>query len=333
MTVGTGDRGGAGSPLRSLYPEIEPYNSGHLRVSEIHEIYYEECGNPDGEAAVFIHGGPGAGCDARARRFFDPDHYRIVLLDQRGCGRSRPHASLEENTTWHLCADLERLREHLNIESWLVFGGSWGSTLALAYSQHHPQVVSGLILRGIFLCRPAEIRWFYQFGASEIFPDVWESYLAPIPEAERGDLLHAYYRRLTGEDQAVALEAARAWSVWEGATSFLLRDEKHVEHSGEAEFALALARVECHYFVNDAFMGSERQLLDGVDAIRHIPAVIVQGRYDVVCPMRSAWDLHRAWPEAELKITPDAGHSAFEPGNAAALVEATDAFRHLPAAG
>ncbi|MGD8976324.1 MAG: prolyl aminopeptidase [Gammaproteobacteria bacterium] len=333
MTASTGDRGGAGAPLRGLYPEIEPYNSGHLRVSGVHEIYYEECGNPDGEAAVFIHGGPGAGCDARARRFFDPDHYRIVLLDQRGCGRSRPHASLEENTTWHLCADLERLREHLNIESWLVFGGSWGSTLALAYSQHHPQVVSGLILRGIFLCRPSEIRWFYQFGASEIFPDVWESYLAPIPEAERGDLLHAYYRRLTGEDQAVALEAARAWSVWEGATSFLLRDEKHVEHSGEAEFALALARVECHYFVNDAFMGNERQLLDGVDAIRHIPAVIVQGRYDVVCPMRSAWDLHRAWPEAELKITPDAGHSAFEPGNTGALVEATDAFRHLPAAG
>ena len=331
MTAGSGDRGGAGASLRGLYPEIEPYNSGHLRVSGVHEIYYEECGNPDGEAAVFIHGGPGAGCNARARRFFDPDHYRIVLLDQRGCGRSRPHASLEENTTWHLCADLERVREHLNIESWLVFGGSWGSTLALAYSQHHPQVVSGLILRGIFLCRPAEIRWFYQFGASEIFPDVWESYLAPIPAGERDDLLHAYYRRLTGDDQAVALEAARAWSVWEGATSFLLRDEKHVEHSGEADFALALARVECHYFVNDAFMGNERQLLDGVDAIRHIPAVIVQGRYDVVCPMRSAWDLHRAWPEAELKITPDAGHSAFEPGNTAALVEATDAFRHLPA--
>lgn len=328
---GTGD--GAGSAPRDLYPEIEPYNAGHLRVSDTHEIYYEECGNPDGEAAVFIHGGPGAGCDARARRFFDPDHYRIVLLDQRGCGRSRPHASLEENTTWHLCADLERVREHLNIESWLVFGGSWGSTLALAYSQHHPEVVSGLILRGIFLCRPAEIRWFYQFGASEIFPDVWESYLAPIPEAERGDLLNAYYRRLTGDDPAVALEAARAWSVWEGATSFLLRDEKHVEHAGEAEFALALARVECHYFVNDAFMGNERQLLEGVDAIRHIPAVIVQGRYDVVCPMRSAWDLHRAWPEAELKITPDAGHSAFESGNTAALVEATDAFRHRPARG
>lgn len=313
---------------RQLYPEIEPYNSGHLRVSDTHEIYFEECGNPDGEAAVFIHGGPGAGCDARARRFFDPDHYRIVLLDQRGCGRSRPHANLVDNTTWHLCADLERLREHLNIDHWLVFGGSWGSTLALAYSQHHPAVVSGLILRGIFLCRRAEIRWFYQFGASELFPDVWESYLAPIPEAERGDLLQAYYRVLTGDDRVAALAAARAWSMWEGATSMLLRDDDHVAHSGEPDFALALARIECHYFVNDAFMGSERQLLDGVDTIRHIPAVIVQGRYDVVCPMRSAWDLHRAWPEAELRIVPDAGHSAFEPGNTSALVEATDAFRH-----
>jgi proline iminopeptidase len=331
--TGTAELASEESNRRRLYPEIEPYNSGHLRVSDTHEIYFEECGNPDGEAAVFIHGGPGAGCDARARRFFDPDHYRIVLMDQRGCGRSRPHANLTDNTTWHLCADLERLREHLNIDHWLVFGGSWGSTLALAYSQHHPAVVSGLILRGIFLCRPAEIRWFYQFGASELFPDVWESYVAPIPQAERGDLLQAYYRVLTGDDHAAALEAARAWSMWEGATSFLLRDESHVAHSGEAEFALALARIECHYFVNDAFMGNERQLLEGVDAIRHIPAVIVQGRYDVVCPMRSAWDLHRAWPEAELKIVPDAGHSALEPGNTSALVAATDAFRHRQRSG
>jgi len=314
--------------LRGLYPEIEPFNSGYLRVSDTHEIYFEECGNPDGQAAVFVHGGPGAGCDERARRFFDPDHYRIVVFDQRGCGRSRPHASLEDNTTWHLCADLERLREHLNIESWLVFGGSWGSTLALAYSQHHPAAVTGLVLRGIFLCRSSEIRWFYQFGASELFPDVWETYLAPIPEDERGDLVQAYYRRLTGDDQALALEAARAWSMWEGATSFLMRDEGHVAHAGEADFALAMARIECHYFVNDAFMGSERQLLDGVDAIRHIPAVIVQGRYDVVCPIRSAWDLHRVWPEAELKVIPDAGHSAFEPGITSALVETTDTMRH-----
>ncbi|MGB5621955.1 MAG: prolyl aminopeptidase [Gammaproteobacteria bacterium] len=323
-------RGGpaAATGLRGLYPEIEPFNNGFLRVSETHEIYFEECGNPDGQAAVFIHGGPGAGCDERARRFFDPDHYRIVVFDQRGCGRSRPHASLEDNTTWHLCADLERLREHLNIESWLVFGGSWGSTLALAYAQHHPAVITGLVLRGIFLCRSSEIRWFYQFGASELFPDVWETYLAPIAEDERGDLVQAYYRRLTGDDHEAALEAARAWSMWEGATSFLLRDEKHVAHAGEADFALAMARIECHYFVNDAFMGSERQLLEGVDAIRDIPAVIVQGRYDVVCPIRSAWDLHRAWPEAEFRVIPDAGHSAFEPGITSALIEATDAMRH-----
>jgi len=310
-----------------MYPEIEPFNDGHLRVSELHEIYYEECGNPDGKPVVFVHGGPGAGCDARARRFFDPDHYRIVLFDQRDSGRSRPHACLEENTTWHLCADMERLREHLNIASWQVFGGSWGSTLALAYAQHHPDVVTQLVLRGIFLGRASEIRWLYQFGASEIYPDVWERFLAPIPEDERDDLVAAYHRRLTGSDQDVALEAARAWSTWEGATSFLLRNDDFVEHCGESDFALAMARIECHYFVNHCFLGSDKQLLKGIDTIRHIPAVIVQGRYDVVCSLRSAWDLYRTWPEASLTIVPDAGHSAFEPGNTAALVEATDRFR------
>lgn len=310
-----------------LYPEIEPFNDGRLAVSDRHQIYFEECGNPDGKPAVFVHGGPGGGCDARARRFFDPEHYRIVLFDQRGCGRSRPHALLDDNTTWHLCADMERLREHLNIDKWLVLGGSWGSTLSLAYAQHHRDRVTELVLRGIFLGRKREISWLYQHGASELFPDVWESFLAPIPEDEREDLLSAYHRILTGPDAEAALAAARAWSVWEGAISFLRRREDHVEHAAEPEFALALARIECHYFVNGCFLGSDDQLLKGVDAIRDIPAVIVQGRYDVVCPVRSAWDLHRAWPEADLRIVPDAGHSGLEAGNVAELVAATDRFR------
>ena len=313
--------------VRQLYPAIEPFNAGHLRVSDIHEIYFEECGNPDGQAAVFVHGGPGAGCDENARRFFDPDHYRIVIFDQRGCGRSRPHACLEENTTWHLCADMENLREHLNIPSWLVFGGSWGSTLALAYAQQHPRHVTALVLRGIFLCRSSELKWFYQHGASEIYPDAWQSYLEPIPVEEQGDLLNAYHRRLDSDDREQVLAAARAWSVWEGATSFLLTREKHVEHCADDDFAIALARIECHYFVNRIFMGSEDQLLKGVDKIRHIPAVIVQGRYDVVCPMRTAWELHREWPEARFHVVPDAGHSALEAGNISLLVRATDEFR------
>jgi proline iminopeptidase len=312
---------------RGLYPEIESFNDGILPVSEAHRIFYEECGNPDGKPVVFVHGGPGAGCDKRARRFFDPDVYRIILFDQRGCGRSKPHARLEDNTTWHLCADMERLREHLNVTAWQVFGGSWGSTLALAYAQHHADKVTELVLRGIFLGRQREIRWLYQSGASELFPDVWESYLAPIPEAERHDLLSAYHRRLTGSDSDVAVEAAKAWSTWEGATSFLLTDRSYVDHFSDPEFALALARIECHYFVNGCFLGSDDQLIRGIDLIRHIPTVIVQGRYDVVCPVRSAWDLHTAWPEADLRITPDAGHSALEKSNAAALVEATDGFR------
>ncbi len=310
-----------------LYPEIEPFNDGHLRVSDIHEIYYEESGNPDGRPVVFVHGGPGAGCDPKARRFFDPDHYRIVVFDQRGAGRSRPRAELEENTTWHLCADMERLREHLNIASWQVFGGSWGSTLALAYAQHHPDSVTHLILRGVFLGSAREIGWLYRYGASELFPDLWEQFLAPIPEEERNDLVGAYYRRLTGADDAIALEAARAWSIWEGATSFLLRNESFVALCAEPEFAMSFARIAAHYFVNRCFLGSDDQLLRGIDTIRHKPAVIVQGRYDALCPVRSAWDLHRAWPEADLRIIPDAGHSAFEAGTTAALVEATDRFR------
>jgi proline iminopeptidase len=312
---------------RELYPAIEPFRHGYLRVSDVHEIYYEESGNPAGKPAVFLHGGPGAGSDKRARQFFDPRHYRIVVFDQRGCGRSRPSASLIENTTWHLVADIERLRRHLGIERWLVFGGSWGSTLALAYAEANPERVSELVLRGIFLLRYAEIRWFYQHGASEIFPDAWEAYRDAIPVDERDDFLSAYHKRLVGSDQRVGLAAARAWSVWEASASFLLSNGDNIRKWGEDQFALAVARIECHYFVNRGFLRSESQLLDDVPRIRHIPATIVQGRYDVVCPATSAWDLHRAWPEADLRIVPDAGHSAFEPGNSHELVLATDRYR------
>ena len=311
---------------RGAYPPIEPSRSGHLAVGDGHEIYWEECGNPKGKPVVFLHGGPGAGCDARARRFFDPARYRIFLFDQRGCGRSRPHASLDHNTTWDLVADIERLREFFGVGRWQAFGGSWGSTLALAYAETHPDRVTELVLRGIFLLRKAELDWFYQAGASCLYPDRWEDYVAPIPAAERGDLMRAFHRRLTGKDAVAARDAARAWAVWEGATSYLLTDDDNVRKWGEDEFALAVARIECHYFVNGGFMRNESQLLDDIDRIRRIPAVIVQGRHDVVCPMMTAWDLHRAWPEAELHVVGDAGHSAFEPGITDALVRATDRF-------
>jgi proline iminopeptidase len=320
---------------RTAYPAIEPHRSGWLRVSPVHEIYWEECGNPRGKPAVFVHGGPGAGAGSSSRRFFDPRKYRIVLFDQRGSGRSRPHASLEDNTTWHLVADMERLREFLGIDRWLVFGGSWGSTLALAYSQTHPTRVSELVLRGIFMLRKWEIDWFYQDGAGALFPDRWEDYVAAIPQRERGDLVSAYYRRLTSPNRATRVRAARAWSVWEAATSFLQVNESNIEQWGEEEFAVAVARIECHYFVNKGFMRREDQLLRGVDRIRHIPTVIVQGRYDVVCPIRTAWDLHKRWPEADFRVVADAGHSALEPGNTHELVSATDRFaraRATPAA-
>jgi proline iminopeptidase len=313
---------------RSLYPPIEPNRHGHLAVGDGHEIYWEECGNPAGKPVVFLHGGPGAGCDARARRFFDPARYRIVLFDQRGCGRSRPHASLEHNTTWDLVADIERLREMLGIERWLVFGGSWGSTLALAYAGRHPERVTELVLRGIFLLRRRELDWFYEEGqgASALYPDYWEHFVAPIPPAERDDMMQAYYRRLTGSDRKTALAAARAWAIWEGSTSFLLTDEDTLRKWGEEEFALAVARIECHYFVNGGFLKSEQELLEGVERLRRVPCVIVQGRHDVVCPMFTAWDLHRAWPEADFRVVPDAGHSALEPGITDELVRATDRF-------
>jgi proline iminopeptidase len=312
--------------LRSLYPEIEPFDSGFLKVSALHTLYYEQSGNPNGKPVVFLHGGPGGGTNAKCRRFFDPAVYRIVLFDQRGCGKSTPHAELIDNTTWDLVADIERLREQLAIDRWQVFGGSWGSTLALAYAQTHPDKVTELVLRGIFMLRRWELEWFYQKGCDALYPDAWETYLNAIPEAERGDLMNAYYRRLTGDDAQARSGAARAWSVWEGATSFLWQDTSHIASSAEDEFALAFARIECHYFVNGGFFEHDDQLLRNVECIRAIPTVIVQGRYDVVCPMRSAWDLHRAWPEADLRIVQDAGHSAFEPGIMHELLEATDRF-------
>ena len=314
--------------LRTLYPAIKPYQTGMLRVSELHEIYYEECGNPNGKPAVFVHGGPGAGCDSRARSFFDPDAYRIILFDQRGCGRSKPHASLVDNTTWDLVADMEKLREHLGVDRWLVFGGSWGSTLGLAYAQSHPDRVTAMVLRGIFTLSQFELRWFYfEGGASALFPDHWQNYVAAIPPAERGDMIKAFYKRLTSEDRATRVAAARAWSMWEAATSYLHINEENLHKWGEEDFAIAVARIECHYFVNRGFLEREDQLLRNVDRIRKIPAVIVQGRYDVVCPMQTAWALHQAWPEADFNVVADAGHSAFEAGNTHRLIEATDKFR------
>jgi proline iminopeptidase len=311
-----------------LYPPLRVNRTGRLKVSALHELYYEESGNPKGKPVVFLHGGPGGGTNPQMRRFFDPARYRIFLFDQRGCGRSRPHASLEHNTTWHLVADIERLRALFGVERWQVFGGSWGSTLALAYAESHPDRVTELVLRGIFLLRRSELEWFYQSneGAAALFPDLWEHFVAPIPEAERYDMMRAYYRRLTSTDARERNAAARAWSIWEGATSHLLGDPSYVAKFREAEYAAAFARIECHYFVNGGFLEADDQLLREVPKIRDIPAVIVQGRYDVVCPMRSAWHLHRAWPEAELVIVPDAGHSAFEPGIARALRKATDRF-------
>ena len=313
--------------LRTLYPAIEPYDKGTLAVDHPHVLYYEQCGNPRGEPVVFVHGGPGGGVNPKYRRFFDPKHYRIVLFDQRGCGKSTPHADLTNNTTWHLVADMEAIRAKLGIERWQVFGGSWGSTLALAYAEKHPKRVTGLVLRGIFLLRKREIDWFYQDGANHLFPDAWEHYLAPIPKAERKDMVRAYYKRLTSKSHAVRLAAAKAWSIWEGSTSTLYHDADMVALTGADDFAIAFARIECHYFVHRGFFKHDDQLLRDVKKIRHIPGVIVQGRYDVVCPAESAWALHRAWPEADLRIVPDAGHAALEPGNLHELVSATDRMR------
>jgi len=316
----------AGDARRAAYPPREPYRQGTLQVSATHRIHFEEVGNPQGLPALFVHGGPGAGAQAHDRRFFDPARYRVVLFDQRGCGRSTPHACLEENTTHHLVADMEALRRHLGIERWLLFGGSWGSTLALAYAQAHPGAVRALVLRGIFLLRTAELRWFYQGGAAHLFPDAWERFLEPIPLAERDDLIAAYHRRLTSSDREQRLAACRAWSRWEGATLSLAQDPGRVHAFGEDRFAEAFARIECHYFVNGGFFDDPDTLLTGVERIRHLPAVLVHGRYDVCTPLANAWSLHRAWPESELVVVPDAGHASTEPGTLSALVTATDRF-------
>jgi proline iminopeptidase len=313
--------------LRDFYPELEPFKNEFLKVSELHTIYVEQCGNPNGRPVLFLHGGPGGGISPDHRRFFDPQHYRIVLFDQRGSGRSTPPAELRENTTWDLVSDIERIRIHLKIDDWVVFGGSWGSTLALAYAQTHAEKVKALILRGIFMCRPSEIKWFYQFGASEIFPDIWERYSAHIPPEERHDYVSAYYKRLTHEDPKVRLSAAKIWSQWEAATSRLLIDSQAIEDFEDPTYALQFARIECHYFMNNSFFSSPSYLLGNIDRIRHIPTSLVQGRYDVVCPARSAWDLHRAWPQTELYMIPDAGHAAGEKGIRSQLIKITDLYR------
>jgi len=309
-----------------MYPAIEPYAHGHLDVGHGHQVYWELCGNPDGRPVVFLHGGPGAGCSPAHRRLFDPERYKILLFDQRGCGRSAPSACIEHNTTWDLVADIERLRaEVLGADRMVVFGGSWGSTLALAYAETHPERVRALIVRGIFLLRRAELLWFYQEGASWLFPDLWEKYQAPIPEAERGDMMAAYRLRLTGEDRRAQLEAAHAWTQWESNTITLLPDPAHQQAHTEDAAALAFARIENHYFVHDGFM-DEGQLLRDAHRLADIPGVIVQGRYDVCTPARSAWDLHKAWPRADFHLVPDAGHAFDEPGILARLLAATDHY-------
>ena len=317
---------------RTFYPDLEPYRCGRLKVSDIHEIYYEEAGNPGGRPVVVLHGGPGGGISPFLRRLHDPKAYRIILFDQRGCGNSTPHAEIAGNTTWDLVADMEALRKHLQIERWQVLGGSWGSTLALAYAETLPGRVTELILRGIFTVRQSEVQWFYQSGASALFPDAWEKYLAPIPPSERSDMIKAYYRRLTSGPVAEQLAAARAWSQWEGSTLSLLPDPARVDDFGGDHFALAFARLECHYFANAGFFEFDGQLLANAGRLREIPGVIIQGRYDVVTPMETAFALHKAWPEAEFIVVPDAGHTATEPGIADALVRATDGFRYATAA-
>ncbi|MCB1874973.1 MAG: prolyl aminopeptidase [Chromatiales bacterium] len=309
--------------MAQLYPPIEPFVQHSLTVDARHTLHVEQCGNPKGIPVLFVHGGPGAGCEPYHRRFFDPERYHIILFDQRGCGRSLPHADLTDNTTAHLVADMEAIRTRLGIERWVLFGGSWGSTLSLVYAETHPERVLSLILRGIFLCRPKDIDWFYQFGASELLPDRWRDYIAPIPAEERDDLVRAYHRRLTGDDEVARMAAAKAWSLWEARSATLKPNPGLENYFGEPYTALALARIENHYFANDSFLEPE-QILRNARAIADIPGYIVHGRYDLVCPLENAWALHQVWPLAKFTISPEAGHSAAEPGNLAALVEATD---------
>ena len=315
--------------MNTLYPAIEPYNEFKLNVTDLHTIHVEESGNPEGKPVVFLHGGPGGGIEPIYRQYFDSDKWRIIIFDQRGCGKSTPHAELQENTTWDLVADIETIRKHLEIDKWVVFGGSWGSTLSLSYSIIHPDRCKGLVLRGIFLIRKKEIDWFYQNGASNIYPDAWEKYLKPIPDNEQNDLVSAYYKRLTSSNESIRLEAAKAWSIWEASTSKLFQSENNLHQFEEPKIAEAFARIECHYFVNGGFFEYENWILNNVGKICHLPTVIIQGRYDVVCPMVSAWELHKVLPNADFEVIKDAGHSMSEKGIASKLIEYTDKFSDL----
>ncbi len=315
--------------MKELYLEIQPYNEFKLQVSDLHTIHVEESGNPEGNSVVFLHGGPGGGIEPVYRRYFNPQKWRIIIFDQRGCGQSTPHAELSENKTWDLIEDIEKIRKYLDIEKWVVFGGSWGSTLSLSYAIKYPNKCKGLILRGIFMLREQEINWFYQEGASYIYPDAWEKYIEPIPKNKRDNLVKAYYEQLTDSNLDIRLKAAKAWSIWEASTSKLIQSEQSLHHFEIDEIADAFARIECHYFINKGFFKTDEWLLENIDTIRNIPSVIVQGRYDVVCPMQSAWDLHRKWPEAEFHIIQDAGHSMTESGIRSKLIEYTDKFVEL----
>lgn len=306
-----------------LYPELHPYFQQFLQVDETHRLYIEESGNPDGIPVLFLHGGPGASSEPYHRRYFDPERYRIILFDQRGCGQSTPHASLQDNTSDDLVKDIERIRAVLEINKWVVFGGSWGSTLALLYAEKYPAHVQGLVLRGIFLCRDQDVKWFYQHGTSVLFPDYWQDYLAPIPESERGDMIGAYYKRLTGDDELAKMRAAEAWSTWEGRTASLLNNDKLVDYFSDPYVALSVARIESHFFINQSFLEPD-QIIENAHLLKEIPGYIVHGRYDVICPVQQAWDLHKAWPEAELSIIADAGHAVSEPGITKRLIEITD---------
>ncbi len=308
--------------MNQVFDPIEPFARYSLQVDDLHTLYIEESGNSDGLPVIFLHGGPGGGCSPYHRRFFDPDVYRIILFDQRGCGKSTPHASLEQNTSWDLVQDIERIRYRLGIKQWVVFGGSWGSTLALLYAQTHPERVSGLILRGIFLARHKDVQWFYQQGTNKLFPDYWQKFIEPVPLAKRGDMVLAYSHLLNSDDEAVQLRAAKAWSIWEGMTATLQTDEGIVSSFSNSHTALSIARIECHYFVNSCWLEPD-QIITNIERIRHIPGYIVQGRYDVICPVEQAWELAKAWPEASLTIVGDAGHAIVESGITGALLAAT----------
>ena len=312
-----------------FFPPIEPFNSFKLKVSDLHTLHIEESGNKNGKPVIFLHGGPGGGTEPIYRQYFDPQKWRIIIFDQRGCGQSTPSSELIDNTTWDSVSDIEKIREYLNIEKWAVFGGSWGSTLSLSYAIKHPDRCMALILRGIFMLREKELKWFYQEGASFIYPDAWEKYLEPIPKDKHGDLMSAYYEILTGDDKQARFQAAKAWSIWEASTSKLIQNEKSLHHFEDDNVADIFARIECHYFVNKGFFEYDGWLLDQIDAIRHIPSVIVQGRYDVVCPMVTAWELHKKWPEADFHVIPDSGHSMLEAGIRNKLIDYTNKFVDL----